>query len=113
VVVRVDSRIWKQVVTGFAEVSSLEEGLPWELEYLSKYTQMNIVLVGLYDALERLSAQPLGNREGSGIDQRLIALLNGKRVLDCRNGTSSDTRRFARLLKARLNEQSVIQPISS
>ncbi|MET0027304.1 MAG: hypothetical protein ABW101_06670 [Candidatus Thiodiazotropha sp.] len=110
VVVRVDSSIWQQVVVGFAEVSavilvdvsSLGEGLLWELEYLRKNTRLNVILVGQHDAIQRLVTQPSGN--GSGTEQRLMALLDGASVLTYRTESTSDTRHFSRLLKARLAE---------
>ncbi len=110
VVVRVDSRIWQPVVTGFAEVSaailvdvsSLGEGLLWELEYLHDNLQHRVVLVGHHDALQRLSTLP--SSKGSRTEQRLMALLDGRSVLTYRTGSATDTRRFSRLLKARLAE---------
>jgi hypothetical protein len=112
VVVRVDSGIWKKVVLRFADVSaviltdvsSLGEGLLWELENLKQKHHQKIVLVGHYDALEKLYSQPVGNGDAADTEQRLVRLLDGESVLAYRGDSSSDTRRFTRLLRARLND---------
>ena len=112
VVVRVDSGIWKKVVMRFADVSAVilvdvsspGEGLLWELEKLKLKHYKKIVLVGQYDALEKLSAWSVAVEEAVDTEQRLAILLDGESVLAYHSDSSSDTRRFTRLLKARLND---------
>ncbi|MET0066498.1 MAG: hypothetical protein ABW076_09150 [Candidatus Thiodiazotropha sp.] len=112
VVLRVDSSVWQRVVIGFAnvsavilvDVSSLGEGLLWELEYLRDNKQLKVVLVGHYDRLQSIATRLPGHGNDISAEQRLIELLDGRSVLAYRSDNPSDSRRFARLLKSRLND---------
>jgi hypothetical protein len=64
-----------------------------------KYAQRT-VFVGQYDALEKLTALPVENRDVASIEQRLAKLLDGEEVL----AYGSDMKRFARLIRASLNQ---------
>ncbi|MEW8069759.1 MAG: hypothetical protein AB2792_03835 [Candidatus Thiodiazotropha sp.] len=112
VVVRVNSAIWQPVVRRFADVSAVilidvsspGEGLLWELENLKAKYRQRTILVGQYDALETLSVLPAENRDAIAIGHRLATLLGGTSVLAYRGDTPQDMKRFAKLLRAELNE---------
>ncbi len=112
VVVRVDSGIWQEVVkrfTGVAsvvliDVSSPGQGLLWELENLKGKHRQKTLLVGQYEALEMLSSLPAENRDSVATEQRLARLLDGESVLAYGADDPAQMRRFAKLLRAKLND---------
>ena len=108
VVVRVAHNIWKDVVTQLAaasavvliDVSEIGEGLLWEIEHLKAQHAHQWILVGQHDALIRLSA---GNAVDGSVEQRLAALLDGSNILAYTGDKSRQMKRFARLLRASLD----------
>jgi ABC-type multidrug transport system fused ATPase/permease subunit len=112
VVVRVNSAIWQAVVEQFAgvsaviliDVSSPGEGLLWELENLKEKYSKRTVLIGQYEALEKLADLPVTNADAVDREQHLVNLLQGEVVLAYRSGGVRDTQHFTSLLRARLNE---------
>ncbi|MEW8692389.1 MAG: hypothetical protein AB2535_15065 [Candidatus Thiodiazotropha endolucinida] len=112
VVVRVNSAIWQAVVRQFADVSAVilidvsspGEGLLWELENLMGKYRQRTILVGQYDALEKISALPVTNTDAVKTEQRLVKLLDGESVLAYRSDGTRDTIRFTKLLRTTLND---------
>ncbi len=112
VVVRVDSGIWKKVVKQFADVSAVilidvsipGKGLLWELEALKKEYQQRVILVGQYNALDALSAQPVENGNDDDIGHQLTRLLDGESILTYLGDKPGELKRFTKLLKAKLND---------
>ncbi|WP_369160016.1 hypothetical protein [Candidatus Thiodiazotropha sp. LNASS1] len=112
VVVRVNSAIWQAVVRQFADVSAVilidvsspGEGLLWELENLREKYRQRTILVGQYDALEKISALPVTNADAVKTEQRLVELLDGESVLAYRSDGARDTQRFTKLLRTTLND---------
>ncbi|MCU7941180.1 MAG: hypothetical protein KZQ87_00730 [Candidatus Thiodiazotropha sp. (ex Cardiolucina cf. quadrata)] len=112
VVVRVNSAIWQAVVRQFADVSAVilidvsspGEGLLWELENLKGKYRQRTILVGQYDALEKISALPVTNTDAVKTEQRLVKLLDGENVLAYRSDGTRDTIRFTKLLRTTLND---------
>ncbi len=111
VVVRVAHKIWKNVVTQLAaasdvvliDISETGEGLLWELDNLKAKHAHQWILVGQYDALMRLSTIPVGNTTNGSVEQRLAARLDGSKVLAYTGGKPRQMKRFARLLRASLD----------
>ncbi|MEW8051872.1 MAG: hypothetical protein AB2809_16020, partial [Candidatus Thiodiazotropha sp.] len=112
VVVRVNSAIWQAVVRQFADVSAVilidvsspAEGLLWELENLKGKYRQRTILVGQYDALEKISALPVTNTDAFKTEQRLVKLLDCESVLAYRSDGTRDTIRFTKLLRTTLND---------
>ncbi|MES9822927.1 MAG: hypothetical protein ABW127_00685 [Candidatus Thiodiazotropha endolucinida] len=112
VVVRVNSAIWQAVVRQFADVSAVilidvsspGEGLLWELENLQGKYRQRTILVGQYEALEKISALPVTNTDAVKTEQRLVKLLDGESVLAYRSDGTRDTIRFTKLLRTTLND---------
>jgi len=111
VVVRVAHEIWKDVVTQLAaasdvvliDVSETGEGLLWELDNLKAKQEHRWILVGQHDALMQLAAMPVGSEAAGSVGQRLAARLDGSRVLAYTGDKPRQMKRFARLLRANLD----------
>jgi uncharacterized membrane protein len=111
VVVRVAHEIWKDVVSRLAEasdavlidVSDIGEGLLWEIENLKTRYAHQWILVGQHDAMIRLSDRAASNVADGSVEQRLAALLDGSRVLAYTGDKPKQMKRFAKLLRASLD----------
>jgi hypothetical protein len=103
-VITVNSAVWREAVTGFAQVSAVPlidvseptEHIVWEIEQLTRRFGRHCVVVGQYDRLGRLFDQAA---PGS-VNHRVMQLLAGVEVL----GYTTDVagrKRFARALRAK------------